>query len=845
MKPNHTARFAGILACTFLATTAGFLSAQTETVKPKRTIVERYAHQDIKPRNGYDDSWEKKYPAFTADPKGDPDGDGIDNWTEMLDGTDPTRANKPGEIFVSAAELQKQAEAAAVAQAKKVQEWPAKQAELAQTARLTFDGKDADPEFVRNDDGKQQQAVAKRLADGMAARPVLERELNDIATKYGIPRDGTDASGRGWTLIGESPAGPVKVVTQNARAADAIRADDLWPAGLHSWQNTALTRNLTGSGITTSIFEAGNTPGILTGHSEFQGRAAQAFSVTAGNHATSVADVIAGGGVLDVFRNSVNQGKMLRGVAYQSSVLGYDLFDFVTDTASSVSAGHRFSNHSYGLPGGWYVDLFLVNGVPTYLWVWNHNAFTEDPRLGLYSPPSAQVGPGLSSKEMDEFVFTTQVQLPVFAAGNPNNIGPGALPSPFYVTYVNGSPAASTATRDWVNGDDGYDTVLPPGTAKNVLTVGSIRDVISSTVTLSSFSGTGPTDDGRIKPDVVAVGERNTGLGQGGSLFLAHAGSSSAYYDGNAADSQGTVNISGTSFASPQVQGGLALAQQRRAQLLPTAGPLAASTWRAAAIHAAQDIGAGGPDYQYGWGIFDAVGLVEIIEADAALGRGTLIKEFEIAQGQPKVFFVILPANVAGRLTLAWSDPAGNPANALDTAVDVTTSMLVNDINLSAQDMGSGATRQPWVLNPDLVNESAAARSAAATTGVDNRNNVERIDIAATSQARTFKITIAPQGTITSGPQKVSLVITGAEPVKPRPESFGFSGNPNNAQEMAMVFATDPGAYFTVQTSTDLLNGTWSDVSGSSFLAAGVQSTVLVNQNTSETRRFWKLRRGQ
>ena len=44
----------------------------------------------------------------------------------------------------------------------------------------------------------------------------------------------------------------------------------------------------------------------------------------------------------------------------------------------------------------------------------------------------------------------------------------------------------------------------------------------------------------------------------------------------------------------------------------------------------------------------------------------------------------------------------------------------------------------------------------------DDRNNVERVDIPSSVAARTFKVKITPQGTITGTTQKVSLVINGA-----------------------------------------------------------------------------------
>jgi len=47
-----------------------------------------------------------------------------------------------------------------------------------------------------------------------------------------------------------------------------------------------------------------------------------------------------------------------------------------------------------------------------------------------------------------------------------------------------------------------YNTTSPMGTAKNVITVGAVDDAGA----MSTFSSWGPTDDGRIKPDVVANG---------------------------------------------------------------------------------------------------------------------------------------------------------------------------------------------------------------------------------------------------------------------------------------------------------------------------------------------------
>ena len=150
------------------------------------------------------------------------------------------------------------------------------------------------------------------------------------------------------------------------------------------------------------------------------------------------------------------------------------------------------------------------------------------------------------------------------------------------------------------------------GTTKNVLTVGSVRDVYhdeggnlrwgftsNSTVSVSAFSRCGPTDDGRIKPDIVAVGEADPAVRSYGIVTPDSAG---GY----------TTNYSGTSFAAPSVTAGLGLCRQRRSQLFPWLDPSLdawrSSTLKALAIHAADDMINPGPDYRTGWAVQRGLG---------------------------------------------------------------------------------------------------------------------------------------------------------------------------------------------------------------------------------------------
>ncbi len=820
--------------------------------------------------DGWDDLWCDIFRDFRNRSKkadNDADGDKVSDYDEMLLWRDPLVAGplpeKPNPQDAAAARA---AEKAAMAKAER--EMPAKLAALGASLRPAFDGKAPDPDSIRPDNARWAAGLAEAIAKARREEPAAQAKLRAIAARHGMATSGKDSRGRDWMLAGEDSTGrPLIVCNQNAQAADAINADDLWPAQapgvpFFPWQDLSQSRNLTGAGITTAAFDAGNA--ARETHTEFGGRVIpKRFGGAGTSHPTAVADVIAGGGLLDVFRGGTNHGKMLRGIAYQSTLRSYGLQSFNTDLLGSIQAGAKISNHSYSIVGGWE----LANIQNQTQWFWRFPQFTQDPRLGNYY---RYIDRGFGSGQIDATVLEQKIHLLVIAAGNANAFGPGAaVPYQTYSSPTSNTPVPSTVVRDWSNGDEGgYDSLLPPGTAKNVLTVGSIMDIVGGVVQVSAFSGTGPTDDGRIKPDLVAVGERNPLLGKGNSLFLAHAGSDTAYYNGLAADSDGVIECEGTSYAAPQVTGGLALALQRRAQLFPTAGAALASTWRALAIGTARDIGAPGPDFKCGWGIFDTTGVVRQLESDAAHGRGSLIKEFDIEDQVPKTFYITLPANAAGRATLAWTDvPKGYRSGSpswVPYLDDYQYPELVNNMGLQIEEMvgdtPTGTRYYPWTLDPSHVAEDPLARSAPAVNTVaggvvpkDDRNNVERIDIAPQNRARRFRVTVLPEsrlwGQIEFGgfyrrePQPVSLVMGGFTPEGPRDGTIAYLDTYFPGPHFTYTFPSDPGAYFTVEVSTTLEPGSWSDYS--TIKAEGESTSTTVRGLFADTHRFWRVKRAQ
>ena len=193
--------------------------------------------------------------------------------------------------------------------------------------------------------------------------------------------------------------------------------------------------------------------------------------------------------------------------------------------------------------------------------------------------------------------------------------------------------------------------------------------------------------------------------------------------------------------------------------------------------------------------------------------------------------------------TAAWSDPPGKQITSLSGA-DPTDPILVNNIDFMIENVDTGTVYRPWTLDPDLAGETSAARSTAAVRGVDDRNNVERITISAPAAGR-YKATLTHAGgiagSLTPGTQLVSVVMSG---VTPQARINAIAKAPTGTQ-VTLTAEIDPNAFFTVQTSTDLV--TWSDVGGSSFQSSSTSTTntVIVNAQAGDTRRFWRLRRGQ
>ncbi|MFZ1685237.1 MAG: S8 family serine peptidase, partial [Candidatus Zixiibacteriota bacterium] len=301
--------------------------------------------------------------------------------------------------------------------------------------------------------------------------------------------------------------------------------------------------NLNGSGIMVALWDGGRAK---SSHPDFSGRVVDIDGSAVAAHATHVAGTIVGDGT--------NSGGIYRGMAPGAQLMTQQWWNSASEAASEYQQATAFyqartANNSWGYGVGDPATNSACNATLG-------NYFSEDATL--------------------------------------DNIVRGDIGSPISIVYSAGNQRGSSTqycgSIGWT-----FNTVDPLASSKNVISVGAIN---SNNSTMASFSSWGPTDDGRIKPDVVGPGCQ----------------SNDDHGVTSCATNNGYTVMCGTSMSGPVITGVVALMYQQQNISFPST-PILPSTIRGVLINTAIDLGPVGPDYQYGWGKVDAVTAVKKISA--------------------------------------------------------------------------------------------------------------------------------------------------------------------------------------------------------------------------------------
>lgn len=528
-----------------------------------------------------------------------------------------------------------------------------------------------------------------------------------LAKQHGWSMFRTTKNGTVISLQGVNSLGfPIYLKTDNnTTAAATTGTNTVQPGGI-------LGLNLSGSSTflngKIAIWDGGS---VLTTHQEFAGKTITLKSPTYPNieHATHVAGTMIAKGVY----------APAKGMSFGAqTLLSYEFDNDVADM-TAASSGLLVSNHSYGEVSGWNFNSDQNR------WEWyGLPGDTEDYTFGYYDS---------RAQSFDKIAYNAPYYLIVQAAGNARGETGPAVGADYwgYRSRTDQTIVDKGARPAGISNNDGYDVIPSSALAKNILTVGAVNPLpfgpVSRTdVTSAYFSSWGPTDDGRIKPDI---------SGDGVNVLSSSNAGPTAY-----------VTLSGTSMATPNISGSLYLLQEYYAQKNSGAF-MRSATLKGLVCHTAFDAGNVGPDYIYGWGLLN---MQKAAQAITDNGTKSLIKENSLSQGQTQTFNVVASGDGVLSATICWTDPQATPSAA--GTLNSRTPKLINDLDLRVSDGTSTFT--PWVLDP-------ANPSANATNGDNIRDNIEQVYVGNSVPGKTYTITVTHKGTLQSGAQAYSLIETG------------------------------------------------------------------------------------
>ncbi len=417
--------------------------------------------------------------------------------------------------------------------------------------------------------------------------------------------------------------------------------------------------DLKGLGINIAVRDYG----AIYNHSDLSGRLFIVDNDNISSHATHIAGIIAG-----TFH--LNETPPKGGMASLANLFSFSITNdnsFTDDFLYSILiCNASIINNSWGVDIGWEDEIFYDN----------QNLFGE------YTSDTEDMD-GLIYSYFDEYALIIK------SAGNHRDDSGVGHPHD---------------GNDVDNDGNYYDCIDPLASAKNTITVGSVGTSADAYIS-SDCSSWGPTDDGRLKPDVVADGYE---------LYSTYPNDEYCYE-------------SGSSMATGVVSGISALIFEAYDKIYgeyPTADIV-----KALLCNFALDLGKPGPDFSYGFGLVDAESAIQAIYNYDESAGGHIVTSIISETGENIIYNITITSGINDNkplvLTLAWIDPPANPS---------VTNAIINDLDIVVED-NDGNVYYPFYFKPydDTPNpqweEPVVDPTESAKTGINRYDTVEQIVI--------------------------------------------------------------------------------------------------------------------
>ena len=547
--------------------------------------------------------------------------------------------------------------------------------------------------------------LEQMLDEYVALNPEVRREYYEDGKHYVL-----------YNILGNKP---IYITTTNLKSAIATQTIALSPGG-------DLGLDLEGEGYTIGIWEL-DYP--LESHQEFMNSdgTSRVSAIdtnnpnVGGGHASHVAGTLGASGV----------SGSAKGMAPKSYIVAGNVAGHKTETANEhLNSGMLVSNHSYGIV----VD-----------------SDTESWFLGSYASFNYAGSTNDGARSWDQILYNSPYYTKVESAGNEGTfsyeggLGPGL---------------------DKLTGSTVCKNNIVVANANVIVNIPPFGNPAITGAAIAPSSSQGPTDDGRIKPDIT---------GRGTNVYSCDDSTDSSY-----------GNSTGTSMSGPGVAGSLLLLQEHYNNL--NSSFMRSSTLKGLVCHTATDdaenpnvsaIPYPGPDPFWGWGLLNAKFAAQtIIDAQT---NAAIVEEKTLNNGEIYSFTVNVSGSEKLMATICWTDLAGQLQNGI---LNSTTPALVNDLDIRITDSDNNEFL-PWKL--DLSNLPYAIKGDNI---VDNIERVE-VDLPTTGQ---YTITISHKGIIPGttpgsvGIQQYSLIVTGSDLTttlsNETNELSNFMVWPNPAKEM-------------------------------------------------------------